>query len=295
MKVIFIINPKAGGASAKNVAAITGAVRDVLAMETGIFEIKVTKSAGGAELYSRDAVTRGFDAVFACGGDGTVNEAATPLVGTSTALGIIPLGSGNGLAKSLKIPESVPEAIALVKRFRTRAIDVGVACDRYFFGTAGFGFDAHLSKRYNEGALTSKVRGIMPYFPLAVKEFYRYKREKVSIKIGNNITKVVPFLLTVANVERYGSDAIIAPGALPDDGQLDLCVVPDIGITNAYGLAAKLLSGDIESVKGFRHVRTESLEIDRDKTTLVHVDGQPFEWQGNIRVSVLHKQLKVIV
>ena len=135
----------------------------------------------------------------------------------------------------------------------------------------------------------------MPYFPLAVKEFYRYKREAVSIKIGNHVIRVVPFLLTVANIERYGSEAIIAPGALPDDGQLDLCVVPDIGITNAYGLAAKLLNGEIETVKGFRHVRAASLEIDRDTSTLVHVDGQPFEWQGNIRIKVLHKKLKVIV
>jgi YegS/Rv2252/BmrU family lipid kinase len=277
------------------VATVTEAIRKVLAEEVGIFEIKVTRGKGGAELYSRDAVTRGFDAVFACGGDGTVNEVATPLVDTSTALGIIPFGSGNGLARTLNIPEDPPEAIALLKRFRVRAIDVGVVCDRYFFGTAGFGFDAHLSKKYNEGALASRVRGIMPYFPLAIKEFYRYEREPVVVKIGNNSIRVVPFLLTIANIERYGGDAIIAPGALPDDGQLDLCIVPEIGIADTYALATKLLNGGIESVKGFRHVRAESFEIDRDKATLVHVDGEPFEWQGNIRVKVLHRKLKVLV
>ncbi len=292
---MFIVNPKAGSAQAKSVEAVTAAVRNTLGGEEGIFEIKITRAPGGAELYSRDAVARGFDAVFACGGDGTINEAATPLVDTSTALGIVALGSGNGLAMSLKIPKETEEAVALAKGFKTRAIDVGVACDRYFFSTAGFGFDAHLSKRYNEGALSSKIRGIMPYFPLAVKEFYRYKREEVSVKIGNDVTKVTPFLLTVANVAHYGSEAVIAPGALPDDGLLDLCIVPDIGITNAYGLASKLLNGRIESVKGFRHLKVESLDIDREKGTLAHVDGQPFDWQGNIHISLLHKKLKVIV
>ncbi len=295
MKVLFIVNPKAGSKQGKSVETVTTAVRDMLGGEEGIFEIKITRKPGDAGHYSRDAVARGFDAVFACGGDGTINEAATPLVGTSTALGIVALGSGNGLARSLKIPESAEGAVALAKSFNTKAIDVGVTCDRYFFSTAGFGFDAHLSKRYNEGALSAKVRGIMPYFPLAVKEFYRYKREEVSVKVGNDVTKVTPFLLTVANVANYGSEAIIAPGALPDDGLLDLCIVPDIGIANAYGLASKLLNGRIESVKGFKHLKAESLEIDRNKGTLAHVDGEAFDWKGNISVSVLHKKLKVLV
>ncbi len=116
---MFIINPKAGAMAGgpsrpgrDRVATVTETIRRVLSEEVGIFEIKVTQGPGGGELYSRDAVTRGFDAVFACGGDGTVNEVATPLVDTSTALGIIPFGSGNGFARALNIPENPVEAIS---------------------------------------------------------------------------------------------------------------------------------------------------------------------------------------
>lgn len=290
---MFIVNPRAGGRN--RLEEITDSVRRVMEDVVGFFEIRATLGKGGAESISREAVVNGFDTVIACGGDGTVNETATPLVGTDVALGILPFGSGNGLARTMGIPFEIDAAMKVVRSRKTRLIDVGMVCERYFFATAGFGFDAHLSKKYNEGAYSSITRGLLPYFPLALKEFYRYRPEEVLIKIENNQMKVTPFILTVANVDRYGGDAVISPGASPDDGLLDLCIVPKVGITNSYSLAKKLLSGEIDKLKGYKCIRAQNIEIYRVKSSVIHVDGEPFEWQGNILIKVLHKKLKLFV
>lgn len=293
MKVLFIINPIAGGL--KSGKKLTEAIRKTLQSEEGLFEIKVPPSRESAKELSRDAVRKGYDAVFACGGDGTVNDVASGLVATDTALGIIPMGSGNGLGKSLGIPEDFGAAIGLLKTPRIREIDVGVICGRFFFATAGCGFDAHLGKMYNEGALSRRFRGMLPYYLLAVREFFRYKPSPVTIKAGDYSKTVAPFIITAANTERYGGKAIIAPGARPDDGLLDVSIIPKIGITRVAGLAIRLLSGKINEFKGFERIRADMIEIRGSNTTTVHVDGEPFEWEGDILISVLPGKLKVLV
>lgn len=293
MKVRFIINPLAGGKA--RATEITNVVRELLAGMEGIFEIKVPRTRGGAQLFSREARDRGFDAVFACGGDGTINEVATPLVGSSTALGVVPVGSGNGFALSMGIPTNIRDAITTVKRFRTRLIDVGEVCGRYFFSTAGVGFDAVVSKRYNEGAISSKKRGLAPYAPLAIKEFLRYRPEPVVIKMDNESMSVIPLILTVANTERYGGGAVIAPGAKPDDGFLDVAIVEAVGIFRAAGLGWRLMKGNIDKSSKFKYFRTQHVEILRYHSAVLHADGEPFEWGGSIIFRVHPKALKLII
>ena len=293
MKVRFIVNPAAGGADRARI--ITEAVKRLLKTEQGIFDIKVTKGRGDASVFSKDAVVKGYDAVFACGGDGTINEVARELVSTSTALGVIPGGSGNGFAKSLGLPEDIDSAIGLLKGFKTREIDVGVICGKYFFSTAGCGFDARLSKRYNEGKVSRKVRGIVPYYPLALSEFFRFKPRELTIQTDCQTIKVAPLILTAANTEQYGGGAVIAPGAQPDDGLLDLCIVPKTGLMAARKLARRVLSGNVTDFNGYTCVRTDRVEITGAGDSVVQADGEPFEWRGSITIGLLHKQLKVLV
>ncbi|MBI5970538.1 MAG: diacylglycerol kinase family lipid kinase [Deltaproteobacteria bacterium] len=292
MKVRIIINPVSGGRN--RVEEIAGAVKRLSCAVDGIFEIKVTKTKGGASEISRDAVRRGYEVVFACGGDGTLNEAAGPLVGTATALGIVPIGSGNGLAMALNIPNGVEAAIGLLKDYKIREIDAGVICGRYFFSTAGCGFDAHLSRAYNGGFVSSKMRGLLPYYPAALWEYLWYKAKSSTVKIGNYNEQFFPFLLTAANTGYFGGNALIAPDAVPDDGLVDICIVPQPGFFKAVKLGARLMNGTIDGHEGFRTFRTDEVDIYREGPSMVHADGEPFEWGGVIPIKVLRRQLKVL-
>lgn len=292
MKVRFIINPVAG--KKNRVRQVTDAVRDVFASEDGIFEIRVASARGQAAALAKEAVEKGFEAVFACGGDGTINEVASRLVGTNTALGIVPLGSGNGFARALGIPDKLDAALSLLKKWNIRGIDVGKICGRHFFSTAGCGFDAHLSAKYNMGALSRMVRGVLPYYPLALFEYMRYSPMPVTIQSGNFSSCMTPLMLTAANTGIYGGAAVIAPGAEPDDGLLDLCIVPYAGFAKALRFGAHLLSGNISGVDGFEMLRGDKFEILRNGVSYVHADGEPFEWGGRISISVERRRLKVL-
>jgi len=293
LKVRFIINPKAGGSDRTGV--ITDAVRDELSGEPGFFEIKVAAGSDSLKRLSEEAVRNGYDVVFACGGDGTVHHVGSPLVGTKTVLGLMPAGSGNALARTLLTPSGIRECVALVKRMMVREIDAGVICGRYFFTTAGVGFDAHLARRYAEGALSSRMRGIAPYYPLAVFEFLRYRSPECLVEADGLSRRLKPLLLTAANTERFGADAFIAPGASLDDGLLDLCMIPRMNIFSALLLGSRLFSRKIDSVKGFTRVRTKQALITRDGTFSVHADGEAFEWSGPVEISVKPKSLRVLI
>lgn len=292
MKIRFIINPKAG--SSRKLQGMNGLVRELLGKETGIFEVKATDGKGSASALSKEARDKGYEFVFACGGDGTINDVARELVGTRTALGIIPAGSGNALARTLGIPPEPSEAIGLVKTGAVRDIDVGVACGRYFFTTAGFAFEALLSKKYNEGPLTQRIRGIAPYYALALVEYLRFRPERVSLEVDGTGLTVEPLLLTAANTGQWGANAFISPGAKIDDGLLDFCVVPKSGVLRTLEFGLRVMRGSVEAYKGFQCLRGKEAVIKGRRATYAHVDGEPFEAGGDLSISVLPGALRVL-
>lgn len=294
MKVRFIVS-QTPGSSRKAEARVTEAVREVLGSEEGIFEIRVASGRASAEGLSREALKKGYEAVFACGGDTLVNDVATQLVGTDAVLGVIPLGSGNSFASALGIPKDLKAAIGLLKTDIVRTVDVGIACGRYFFSTAGFAFEAHLCRKYGEGALSRKIRGTAPYYPLAMKEFFSYKTVPVLLRTDAGDRNIEPFLLTAANTAQFGGGAYIAPQASPDDGLIDICYVEKAGVLGAVGFAKKMFSRSVKESKYYGFVQTEKAVISGRESTLCHVDGQVFEHNGEISVGVLPKSLKVFV
>jgi YegS/Rv2252/BmrU family lipid kinase len=291
LKVRFIVNPAAG--TSKKVEEITGAVRRVFASVRGVFEVRVTGGPGDAFKLSEEACQKGYETVYACGGDGTVNEVAAALVNSRTVLGIIQCGSGNGLARALSIPIDIELAAALPLKGRVRKVDTGVVNEKYFFSTAGFGFDALMSKRYNERV--GGRRGILPYVPIALREFFRYRPAATLIKWDDKYMRVFPFLLTVANTDQYGGDWVIAPGAVPDDGLLDLCILHGVGLFGALRYARSLFKGEIDRVKKFKRIRTASVEITRKRPGPVHLDGEPLQLAKSIKIGVLPGALRVWV
>lgn len=292
MKVRFIINPASG--TAVRLKQINEVVRAVLGKENGIFEVKATNGAGSAGMLAGEAVDKGYEFVFACGGDGTVNEVASSLVGTETALGILPAGSGNALARSLDIPAVPMEAVRLLKTGTVRKMDVGRTCGRYFFTTAGFAFEALLSKKYNEGSLTKKLRGIAPYYALGLFEYFRFTPDKVIINVDGQEVNAAPLILTVANTSQWGGGAFIAPGARVDDGQLDFCVIPKAGIMKTVGLWRRLMKGSVNTYEGFQRIMGKEAVIMGRNASYAHVDGEPFEFEGDISISVLPGALRVL-
>lgn len=293
MKVRFIVNPAAGGSD--RTARITDAVRSELSTVHGFFEVRALRSKGDARRLSEEAAAKGYDIVVACGGDGTINEAAGPLVGTRTALAVVPLGSGNGFANALLIPRDIRGAIRLIKAAKTREIDAGEICGRMFFATAGIGFDARLSKVYNRGRISKRLRGVAPYYPLALFQFLFYRPAEVLVMADGIKERLSPFVIAFANTEEYGGGARIAPGALPDDGLLDLCIVENGGRLKAPILAKKFLSGKIDEFKGYRKIRVKSARISSKQMIEVHADGEPFDWEGEVTVGVRHKAVRVVV
>ena len=297
MKIRFIVNPMSGpaGASTDRGAEITSAVIEVFGGDQGIFEVKSTLKRGDGGRLAKEASDKGYDTIFACGGDGTINEVASALVGSDTMLGIVPGGSGNGLSRALSIPVDPAQAMALVKRGRPREIDAGIVSDRYFFSTAGAGFDAVLSRSYDLRGPRA-MRGVLPYVPLALYNYFHYKAGNVSIKLDNGKRKnFSPFLLTAANTSEYGASAVIAPGAKPDDGFLDLCIVEETGFVGALKCARRLFSGTIFECAGYQRVRAKRVEVRRPAPGPLHADGEPFEAGASFEFNIKPKALKVWV
>ena len=300
MKIRFVINPAAGaGSRAENITEI---VSDVLSDKRGIFEIRVSRFRGDGHELAKEAARKGYEMVFAYGGDGTINEVASALVGTDTILGIIPAGSGNGLARALSIPFNLEEAISLAFDGKVREIDAGSVAGRYFFSTSGLGFDAHLSALYDERASSTTRRGILPYIPLGIKEFFSYRAESLMVKSDidsegeGGYIRLYPFVLTVANTSQYGGGAVIAPGAKCDDGLFDLCMLEEMGIVRAAFGFIKLFTGRIDRSTAFSRVLTARVEVLRERGGLMHVDGEPFVCSDTKLIFTnLPKALKVMV
>jgi diacylglycerol kinase (ATP) len=272
MRILCILNPIAGGG--KIAERVTSALHEIFRQSGITYDLVTTQQKGDGTTLSRKAVEEGYTVVVAIGGDGTVNEVATGLVGTSLVLGIIPVGSGNGLARGLRVPLNYWDACRLILRGQSREIDVGQVCDRYFFATSGIGFDAHIGKIYNEKS--GRSRGFLLYCQFAITEFFNYESQEVVLTCNGKTFQYIPFVLTVANVEQYGGGAIIAPGAIPDDGLFNISIVPQSHPFQVLTHLPKLFAGTIDTFPHFESHETDSLTITRPSPGPVHVDGEPF-------------------
>ncbi len=291
MKILFVLNPIAGGG--KIAEQVTSAIRETF-RDSGIeYDIVTTQDKGDGMIFSRNAAKEGYAIVVAIGGDGTVNEVATGLVWTQTVLGIIPIGSGNGLARGLRIPLNYWDACRLILRGQGKKIDVGQVCDRYFFATSGIGFDAHVGKIYNERS--GHARGMFPYVQFAVTEFFNYEPQEVLLTFNGKTSRHIPFVLTVANVEQYGGGAIIAPDAVPDDGLFDIIIIPQSPPFQVLAHLPKLFSGTVNTFPHFESHKTNSLSITRHSPGPIHVDGESFIAEEVLEYTLLPHALNVQV
>lgn len=255
------------------------------------YDFAITEGRGHANEIAKNASRQGYDIVVAIGGDGTVNETASGLVNSETALGIMPCGSGNGLARGLGIPISLRRSAKTITRGQIRTIDVGLVESKYFFVIAGLGLDAMIGKRFEE----SKLRGPAPYYIAGVREFFRYQEPEYLIKFEGHTIRTRALVVAVANTKQYGNNAIIAPQARPDDGLLDLAIIEPTSFVSAMYYLPTLFTGRIDRTPITRIYRATQFSILREFSAPYTLDGEVFEGKNHITVSMLPGALKVIV
>ncbi len=287
-KLLIVANPIAGGGKG---ASLAEKAQRYFGQRGADATLRFTGQRGDATLFARQAVTDGFQVVVVVGGDGTINEAGQGLLRSPAAMGILPCGSGNGLARTLGIPTTVEAACDLILDGKPVAIDVGQANERYFFLVLGVGFDARVGRLFDE----SPVRGPLPYFYLSAKEFFTYRPDPVKLSFDSRCLDLKPFVVAVANGQQYGNNAQIAPEAKVNDGLFDICIVHRFRLVDAFSALPKLFSGKIQEHDQVDLYRSAQVTIERQADDYVNLDGEAVWEKARIQVALVPRALQVLV
>jgi len=254
---------------------------------------QISHSIEDGQQKTRQALADGVDTIIVIGGDGMINSIGSELVGTQTALGVIPTGSGNGFARHFGIPltpERAAEALAGAKRLR---IDVGTANGRPFFVTCSMAWDAAIVRTFEK----SPVRGILPYVLSGVYEFFEYKRQPFEVVAddGEPVRYQDPLVFTVANLTQFGGQAVIAPTACPDDGMLELIVINRAEAPRILASLPRLFNGTIDKLNGVSTSRFKQLCVRRESASPIQIDGELVDAPAEVNVALLERALTVLV
>jgi YegS/Rv2252/BmrU family lipid kinase len=287
-KIRFIVNPISGTHDKSAVVSMLGSVIDA---DRYTWDVAYTERAGHAVEIAADAAAAGIDVVVAVGGDGTVNEIGRSLVGTNTALAIIPLGSGNGLARHLHIPMDVRRALEVINDGAVDVIDYGLIDDQCFFCTCGIGFDAFVSKKFAEAGR----RGVLTYLETTLQECVTYRPETYEIETEDGIYDYEAFLIACGNASQYGNNAYIAPQATLTDGLLDVTVLEPFTVLDVPSLAYQLFNKKIDKNSRIKTLRCKRLSIHRSSPGVVHYDGDPLQAGTDINIRVVSRGLHVVI
>ncbi len=287
MNVRFIINPLSG--KGRKQRTVEKRVPRDAAVSMVYSEYR-----GHTKELARQAVADGMDRVIAVGGDGTVNEVGQELIGTRVALGIVPCGSGNGLARHLRLPSNTRRAVNLALHGPTRLMDTGTANGFPFLNVMGIGFDAEISEQFNRLAR----RGAFPYFLVGLRTFRRWKPFRYSIETpdapADRSGDRHAWQIAVANASQYGNNAVIAPGADIADGLLDCVTIRPASLPEFASLAVRLFARNLNRHPAVTTSRSSRLLITRENEGWMHTDGES-HWTGKtIDIRILPGSLNVV-
>ena len=288
-KILFIVNPISGGL---NKTFIPSLIDKNLNHQIFDAQIVFSEYIGHAKKLARNAVSSEFEIIVAVGGDGTINEVASEIESSGKIIGIIPCGSGNGLARTLKIPLDSAKAIANLNHLKTTKIDVGVLNEKKkFFNMAGIGFDAHISALF----AGQKKRGFNGYIKSILKEVANYKPEEYLISIDGKKYKREAFMLSIANSSQFGNNAHISPTALVDDGMVDLCILKSFSLMAFPSLVYHMFMKTADKSKYIEIIKGKHILIQRSKDGPVHLDGEPFVLGEQLLIEVKHLALELVI
>lgn len=286
--IIVIINPIAGVRPKDEIPAI---VHEVLPDDQFDVQIRYTEYAGHASEIAKEAVRNGIDSVVAIGGDGTINETAKSLINSETALGIVPMGSGNGLARHIQIPLEITRALQVVKEGHREKIDYGDVDGHIFFCTTGVGFDAMVSKKFAE----IKGRGPINYAKSVVDVISNFDATTYSLYTDDGKYNEKAFLIAIGNAAQWGNNAFITPRASMTDGLLDITLVKPFPLIDGPQLAMQLFTRTIDENPHVETFRSQNVRIVLPKAnSVVHVDGEPITLSGVLHIGIHPKGLYVL-
>lgn len=287
-KIVFIMNPISGTGSKE---AIPNLIESTLDKELFDYEIRMTERAGHASEIASVAKDRHVDIVVAVGGDGTVNEIARSIVHSDTALGILPCGSGNGLARHLLLPMNLKKSVEVINQCEVHELDYGVINGYPFFCTCGMGFDAFVSMKFAE----SGKRGPISYAENILREGLKYKPETYTLEDETGTKQYKAFLISCANASQYGNNAYIAPQASMSDGLMDVVIMEPFDVLEAPQVSFDMFNKTLDKNSKIKSFRCKKLHITRSKPGVIHYDGDPVMTGAEIDVHLEEKGIKVVV
>lgn len=287
LNILFIINPISGGKDKLKIPALIDANLDRSKFNANF---AFTEYVGHASEIAEEAAGKNFDVIVAVGGDGTINEIAGKVMQQHKILGVLPFGSGNGLARFLKIPMNTVKAIKVINNCKVSVIDTATFNEKSFFNMAGMGFDAHISSVF----AGNKGRGLSGYVKLGLKEVLSYQPQTYRIAIDGQEYVRKAFVISVANSSQYGNNAHIAPTASVTDGLLDVCIIKEFPMYKLPVLAYEMLSSKTDNSDLVEIIKGKNIQISRIKEDSIHIDGEPFFMGTEISVSVNPLSLNII-
>ena len=286
--ILAIINPVSGTGSKDKIPRLIDTVID---HEKNDVSIIMTEYAGHATEIAAQAVADGIDVVVAIGGDGTVNEVGSALCGTDTALAIVPCGSGNGLARHLRIPMNASRALQVLNNGVTGSFDYCTVNDKPFFCTCGMGFDAAVSNKFsNEG-----TRGFITYIKTTLTEFFKYKAQDSIIDIDGTRHEERAFVIACCNAAQYGNNAYIAPRATMQDGLLDVTVLHGFSFVQSPLIGARLFFRSLDKDRHVSIFRGKHVVIERKNDDVMHIDGDPMIMPAKLVIKIVSKGIHILV
>lgn len=286
-KIIFVVNPISGTQEKR--AILKWIVERV---DRSIYDYSIVKTeyAGHASQIAAEAVKNKVDIVVAIGGDGTINEIARSLIHSETALGIIPCGSGNGLARHLRIPMDPKAAVDIINKGTQFSIDYGKINNIPFFCTCGVGFDAFVSLKFAD----SGKRGLLTYLENTLHESITYQPETYEIENEEGTVNYKAFLIACGNASQYGNNAYIAPQASLTDGLMDVTILEPFTVLDVPSLSFQLFNKTIDQNSRIKTMRTKKIKIHRSHDGVLHFDGDPLMAGKELEVEIIPQGLNVI-
>ncbi|MFM7022401.1 MAG: diacylglycerol/lipid kinase family protein [Flavobacteriales bacterium] len=285
--ILFIVNPISGTGKQRY---IQEKVNQLLSKDIFNVSFRFTERAGHAVEIAGEASVSGVDIVVAVGGDGSVNEVAKGLLGSRTAMAIIPTGSGNGLARHLGIPCNVDKALLLLNDSREFCIDTCTISGHFFVGAAGLGFDALIAHEFAK----LKRRGFVSYIKVFLKKYYSYSPKTISLKNHDENTGSESFVFSFLNSSQYGNGTVISPDSVIDDGHFEVVSIKKIPFYILPFYAYKLFAGTLKNDKYFRSWRVKNISV-KTEGAIAHIDGEPISLPNEFEVTIQPKSLWVVV
>ena len=290
MGTCFIFNPTAGPNQQRDFPALV-ARHFAPPPGSGAVAVRRTAYAGHAVALAAAAAAEGFEIVVAVGGDGTVNEVGRGLLGTGAALGIVPQGSGNGLARHLGVPLDLEAALHRLQNPTLGRMDVGRLNGHAFFCTAGLGFDAHVSQHF----ATAGTRGLRTYLRVTLREYRRYRATPIQLTLNGETRATDCYVLAFANAAQYGNNAYIAPQADLRDGLLDLCLIDALPPLRALRVSLAMALGTLPRSRAAEYFRTVAAHVTTARPMGFHADGDYLGHASDFVVELLPLALAVAV